>query len=189
MGETSPDNRLKHLVDDCRKGKLDSQKELYKQFYGYAMGICLRYSQNREEAKEIVNDGFLKIFAHIRDQREERSFKAWLRKIMIHASIDYFRRNEKYYGQSEISPFIKDLSVTDGNAALSEQEILRLVQLLPPAYRMVFNLYAIEGYKHHEIAEMTGTTVGTSKSNLAKARLRLKEMLYTIDRDRFEKYG
>lgn len=189
MGKTSPESSLKLLVDECRNGKLDSQKELYKQFYGYAMGVCLRYSQNREEAKEIVNDGFLKVFSHIRDQREGSSFKSWLRKIMVHASIDFFRRNEKYYNQSEISPFVKELSVPDSHSILSEQEILRLVQLLPPAYRMSFNLYAIEGYKHHEIAEMLGITVGTSKSNLAKARNKLKEMLYSIDRDRFEKYG
>lgn len=108
---------------------------------------------------------------------------------MIHASIDFFRRNEKYQDQCEISPFVKEVSVPDSHSVLSEQEILRLVQLLPPAYRMSFNLYAIEGYKHHEIAEMLGITVGTSKSNLAKARNKLKEMLYAIDRDRFEKYG
>lgn len=153
------------------------------------MGVCLRYSQNREEAKEIVNDGFLKIFASIRDQREGSSFKAWLRRIMINAAIDFFRRNEKFYDQCEISSFAMEASVPDNHSILSEQEILRLVQLLPPAYRMAFNLYAIEGYKHPEIAEKLGITVGTSKSNLAKARNKLKEMLYAIDRDRFEKYG
>jgi RNA polymerase sigma-70 factor (ECF subfamily) len=149
----------------------------------------MRYSNSKAEAQEIVNDGFLKVFGRIQDHQDGSSFKAWLRRIMINTSIDHFRRNEKHHHGMDIAYAQVETGDADSLGQLTEKEILRMVQLLPPAYRIVFNLYAIEGYKHLEIARMLSITEGTSKSNLAKARMKLRKMLYQTDRENFEQYG
>jgi len=141
------------------------------------MSICLRYSKTREEALEIVNDGFLKIFAKLDLHSRGHSFKSWLRRIMINAAIDYYRKNEKHYGSVDIS-YAKYESITeDALDQLSAQEIMNAVQELPPSYRIVFNLFVVEGFKHDEISVMLNISAGTSKSNLAVARSKLKRVL------------
>jgi RNA polymerase sigma-70 factor (ECF subfamily) len=152
---------------------------VYKLFYGYAIGICLRYSRTRDEATEIVNDGFLKIFSKLNNYSKGLSFKGWVRKIMVHSAIDYFRRNEKHYHSLDIShaQYQDDDQTETILDKLSADEIMKAVQLLPPSYRMVFNLYAIEGFKHEEIANQLNISTGTSKSNLSIARDKLKRML------------
>ena len=157
------------------------------EYYSYAMGVCLRYSRSTDEAVEILNDGFIKIFSKLSLYSRGLSFKGWLRKIMINSAIDYFRRNERHYQSLDIS-HVQDESLSE-NALdkLSAEEIISLIQRLPPSYRMVFNLYAIEGYHHEEIANQLNITVGTSKSNLAIARNKLKKML-SGDREEKSKY-
>lgn len=141
------------------------------------MGICLRYSQSREQAEEILNDGFLKVFSYLSKHQEVHSFKAWLRKVLVNAAIDHHRSNQKHYYSNDIENiYDHNIHIQDPDQ-LSEQDLITFIQLLPPAYQMVFNLYAIEGYKHREIAQKLGITEGTSKSNLAKARTHLKRML------------
>ena len=165
------------LIKACKKGKRASQKELYKLFYSYGMSICLRYSQNREEAQEVLNDGFVKVFSKLEKYDLNLSFKAWLRRILINSAIDYYRKHHKHQHTLEM---VQDQYFDDAPNALhnlSVQEIMDLVQELSPAYRMVFNLYVIEGYKHQEIAAQLNITVGASKSNLAKARMKLRIML------------
>lgn len=177
---------LYRLLDSCQKGNRHSQDRLYRLYYGYALGICLRYANSREEAIEILNDGFVKIFTKLNLYTEGLSFKGWLRKVMIHTAIDYFRRHKKHYHQVDIS-FARHL---EGGASildqLSEQEILQAVQLLPPSYRMVFNLFVIEGYTHEEIARQLDISIGTSKSNLAVARTKLRRMLASRSIIRFK---
>jgi RNA polymerase sigma factor (sigma-70 family) len=124
--------------------------------------VCLRYSRNREEAVEIVIDGFMKIFKNLNKYTDGRSFKSWLRKIMVNASIDYFRRNEKHYHNLDISYAQYQTFTETAIETLSAQEIIDLVQKLPPSYRMVFNLYVIEGFKHEEIANQLNIGIGTS---------------------------
>lgn len=141
------------------------------------MGICLRYSRTREEAIEILNDGFLKIFSKLDLYSIGLSFKGWLRKVMVNSAIDYFRRNEKHYHSLDISHIQLASASETILDKLSEQEIIAAIQRLPPSYRMVFNLYVIEGYKHEEISNQINISVGTSKSNLAIARSKLKIML------------
>lgn len=188
--DTSHKNRnLKLLIKACIKGKRQSQEELYKKFYPYAMGICLRYSKDREEAEEILNDGFLKIFARLEQQRNPEVFKAWLRKTLIHTAIDYYRKHQKHHSHLDIVSIKRESKAEDSLSMLSSKEILAMVQKLSPAYRMAFVLYAIEGFKHHEIAEKLEISVGTSKSNLAKARARLRQMLTSTDKENFEQYG
>jgi RNA polymerase sigma factor (sigma-70 family) len=165
------------LLDACRKGNRTSQDRLYREFYGYTLGICMRYSRTREEAIEIVNDGFMKVFTRLDKYSKGLSFKGWLRKIMINSSIDYFRRNEKHYHSLDISHLHYESNDDNVLDKLSEADIIGAIQRLPPSYRMVFNLYVIEGYKHEEIAAMLNISDGTSKSNLAVARQKLKKML------------
>ncbi len=173
-------------MESCRKGDRNSQDRLYKDFYGYSMGICLRYSRTREEATEILNDGYVKIFSKLDHYSPGLSFKGWLRKVMINSAIDYYRRNEKHYHSLDISHVQYESSTETVLDHLSEQEIITAIQLLPPSYRMVFNLYVIEGYKHEEIANQLNISVGTTKSNLAIARNKLKKILITEQGERLK---
>lgn len=141
------------------------------------MGVCLRYSRTREEAVEIVNDGFIKIFTKLDRYTKGLSFKGWLRRVMINSSIDYFRRNEKHYHSLDISHGQYETANDNILDQLAEEEIIAAIQRLPPSYRMVFNLFAIEGFKHEEIANQLNISVGTSKSNLAIARSKLQKIL------------
>lgn len=177
MGE----EELHQLIGGCIKQERNSQKMLYKAFYGFSMGICLRYANNREEAAEVMNQGFYKVFTRIETYDISRPFKAWLGRIMMNVSIDYYRANLKM-------AYTEDLDsaeyVTDGELAdrkLNYDDLLAMIQKLPNAYRTVFNLFAIEGYTHEEIGDLLGVAPGTSKSNLHKARQKLKQMINEAD--------
>jgi len=171
-------NTLEVLLEGCRIGNAKSQELLYRQFYGYAMSVCLRYSQTQEEAVEIVNDGFMKVFNHVDKIDLTKSFKNWLRRIMVNTALDYYRQNHKHNNHADIQAaeyLVRD--VKDASSDLTYKELLGLVQKLSPAYRTVFSLFVIDGYSHQEIGEMLEISVGTSKSNLARARINLREML------------
>ncbi len=172
---------LNTLINLCRKGYGKHQEELYLMFYNYAMSICLRYSKDREEAVEIVNDGFVKLFSHLDRYKEHTSFKAWLRRILINSSIDYYRRNEKHYHNVDISYAKHEHISEDAISKISEQEIIEQIQELPQSYRLVFNLFVIDGYNHREISKKLNIGVGTSKSNLAIARSKLKRRLLNMN--------
>ncbi len=177
MGE----EELHQLIGGCIKQDRTSQKMLYKAFYGFSMGICLRYANDREEAAEVMNQGFFKVFTRIETYDRTRPFKAWLGKIMMNVSIDYYRANLKMAYADDLD---KAEHLTDGDMAdkkLNYDDLLKMVQKLPPAYRTVFNLFAIEGYTHEEIGELLNISPGTSKSNLHKARQKLKLMIAEAD--------
>lgn len=170
---------LQLLTEGCRQGNRASQLKLYEHFYSYGMSICLRYSKSREEAMEILNDGFLRAFTKINYYDSDYSFKPWLRKILIHAAIDYHR---KYHKIEETAPqaYFAEKGTSSYNLALDKlaySDLLLVMQQLPPAYRLVFNLYVIDGMSHQDIAEQLKISVGTSKSNLARAREKLKTIL------------
>jgi len=170
-------HELNDIIEGCRSLNRNSQELLYRQFYGYAMSIALRYAQNKEEAIEILNDGFLKIFQHISEFDTTRPFKSWLAKIVVNTAIDHLRSKKRISFTEDITQ-VYDLGMDDkAMDKLSYDELLLLVQSLPPAYRTVFNLYVMEGYQHQEIAEQLGISEGTSKSNLFKAKKILKEKI------------
>jgi RNA polymerase sigma factor (sigma-70 family) len=173
MGE----EELHQLVRDCLKDDRLSQKLLYKAFYGFAMGICLRYAVNRYEASEIMNQGFFKVFKNLTKYDQTKPFKAWLGRIMVNTSIDYYRSNLKIAHTEELekADHINDTELADKN--LNYNELLDMISQLPRAYRTIFNLYAIEGYSHEEIGKLLNISIGTSKSNLHKAREKLKIMI------------
>lgn len=156
-----------------------AQQKLFSLCYPLAMNVCRRYAANLEEAKSLVNEGMLKVFQQLHTYNSEYSFGGWVRTIMIHTAIDHFRK-VKVYEQRFQDLDGKDF--TDSNTSnaiddLSAEELLGLVQQLPPAYRVVFSLYAVEEYTHKEIAEKLGISEGTSKSNYSKARAKLQQAL------------
>lgn len=165
------------LVEGCRKGRQKDQELLYKHFYGYAMGICLRYAKSKDEASEMLNDAFLKVFNKLATYDSSKLFKAWLGRIVVNTSIDYYRREHKHDNQVPIEKAGREENDSDAIDQLSTEDLLKLIRQLPDNYRVVFNLYEIEGYSHDEIATLLQIPVGTSKSNLSRAKQRLRTMV------------
>ncbi len=168
---------LTSWIAGCRKMDEPSQLELYRHFYSYGMAIALRYTNSRESAMEMVNDGFFKVFTKINQYDSSFPFKPWLRRILINSAIDHYRKYKQEL-PNELHPIVEDSPAY--NEALDQLEfddLLKIMQLLPPAYRMSFNLYVVEGLTHAEIAGKLEISIGTSKSNLSKARQKIKELL------------
>lgn len=165
------------IINGCRNGSRKAQETLYRHYFSYGMSIALRYGNDREEARDILQEGFYKVFSGLDHYDASFPFKVWLRRVLINAAIDYLRRYKRR--PEELS---EDLppdtnSHNDGWDHLQYDDVLAAVRQLSPAYRLVFNLYAIEGFRHREIAEKLSISEGTSKSNYAKARLHLQQYL------------
>jgi RNA polymerase sigma-70 factor (ECF subfamily) len=171
------EKELQRIIDGCIEQDRHSQELLYKKLYGFAMNICLRYADNKYEASDVLNEGFFKAFTNIEKYDKSWPFKAWLSKIMYNASIDYYRTNLKWSQLVGMDKSDIKINETSVEHKLDYEDLLSIIQRLPPTYRIVFNLYAIDGYSHEEIAEMIGITASTSRSNLHKARLKLQQML------------
>jgi RNA polymerase sigma factor (sigma-70 family) len=176
------------LIQGCINKDRQSQKLLYKQFYGYGMSICMRYTRNRNEAMEVLNDSFMKVFLRINQFDNKHLFKSWFRKIVINSSIDYIKKEIRNRQNLSIDGLINIAEENQGSE-ITQEELLNLVQRLSPAYRSVFNLYVIDGYNHQEISKMLEISVGTSKSNLSKARLRLREFLLKMDKEEYARFA
>lgn len=172
------------LISGCISKDRKSQKELYRLYYGYSIRICLRYAKSKDEAVEMVNDGFMKVFTNMHKYDRQRSFYTWISTLMINTSIDYYRQQIRKIEMEELNT---KHDVEDSENILSHlnyEELIKLVQKLSYAYRTVFNLFAIDGFSHEEISKMLAISVGTSKSNLFKARENLKKMLtYTFNNE------
>lgn len=178
-------DELTYHVEACALNNRGSQKIIYSSFYGYAMAICDRYANKEEDAIEILNDGFLKVFKEIHHYSPAysdvvSSFKGWLRKIMVYTAIDHYRKNQKHQHVTQLDNVVYQVATLHEDAVdkLSYEEIIRAIQELSPAYRAVFNLFIIEGLSHDEIAGQLGISTGTSKSNLSKARKQLQKILF-----------
>lgn len=175
------------LILGCKRKDRDSQRLLYQHYYSYALSICVRYSRTIAEAKEAMNDGFMKVFLKIDQYHTDSPFKAWLRKVMIRASIDQYRKELKHQKHDPMESAHAAFTQPRGEANLSHEELIGLVQRLSPAYRAVFNLHVIDGYTHQEIGKMLRISAGTSKSNLLKARENLRSMLERLNKISYEK--
>lgn len=178
---------LLHIIQGCVKANRDSQKLFYQLYYGYSMGICMRYCATPDDAAEITNDGFLKIFRALDSFNPqytdiEASLKGWMKRIMINTAIDHLRKNHQRFLVADI--FDNHFNIADETETsidrMTYKEILAVVQQLSPVYRTVFNLFVIDGYKHEEIAAQLKISVGASKSNLSKARVNIKKMLQEV---------
>lgn len=153
------------------------QEELYRRFSPRMYAVCLRYAGNAEEAEDILQEGFIKVFKKLDSFRSEGSFEGWMRRIFVNTAIEHFRRKRYMMPVTEREENTfegKYLSVLDDLAAM---DIMALVQELSPGYRTVFNMYVVEGYTHKEIADMLGISEGTSKSQLSRAKVILQDMV------------
>jgi len=155
------------------------QRALYDRYHRLMFGVCLRYTDNRDDAQDILQEGFIRVFKNIQKFRSEGSFEGWIRRIMVHTSIEHYRRNSRYF-MVDVKE-AGDMRIDEeALSSMSRDEILALIQELPSGYRTVFNLYAIEGYSHQEVADMLSISVGTSKSQLSRAKRLLQEKLSRI---------
>ena len=172
---------IKKIVKGCIKGDRNMQKVLYERYYSKMMSVCYRYAKDSDEAKDLLHDGFMKIFKNLHKYNFSGSFEGWIRRLMINASIDHYRKNKNIFSlfdaNMEMDVADKESGEEDIYSSFNTQMILEAVQNLSPAYRTVFNMYAIEGYSHKEIAEKLNINIGTSKSNFAKARMNLRKQL------------
>jgi len=165
------------LLNGCWQGDRKMQLELYNRFAPKMFGVCLRYASNAEEAEDILQEGFIKIFNKIRSYRSEGSFEGWIRRIFVNTAIEHLRKKTYLQPITEIEENTveaKYLSVLDN---LAEKDIIQLIQQLSPGYRTVFNMYVVEGYTHKQIGEILGISEGTSKSQLSRAKLILQELI------------
>ncbi|UFH54854.1 RNA polymerase sigma factor [Spirosoma sp. KNUC1025] len=178
---------LTDLLAGCLRNQRQSQELLYRQFYGYAMSICLRYVPTREGALEVLNDGFLKVFTRLDQYDPAQPFKGWLRRILINTAVDHYRQEVRHHYHEDIEQAEKTIvsESVDAFSQLAHEDLLALIQRLSPAYRMVFNLYVIDGFTHEEIAGQLGISIGASKSNLARARENLRLLLKQINYDEY----
>lgn len=174
------------LIADCIAQKRAAQHRLFKLFYGKLFHVCYRYAQNNDEAQDMLNEGFIKIFENLHKYKPEGSFEAWLKRVVVNAALDYQRR----YCNHAVEVSVEDLQeltvdTFDQNAALSKlsaDELMRMIQQLPPTSKAVFNLYVFEGFSHAEIAEMLNMKEGTSHWHLNFARNKLKLMILDNER-------
>lgn len=173
------EKELSKHIEGCRIGDRASQHRVYGHFYNYVLTVCSRYSSDTEEAKEVMNDAFYKIFTKIDHYNPEYSFKGWLHRVVVNTAIDKYRSRQNRQRTEDISNAQSVEIETEVVEKLTRDEIFKMVQYLPPAYRTVFNLFVVDGYSHAEIGQMLGITEGASKSNLSKARMKLKMMLTT----------
>lgn len=181
-----PSNHLANdhdLIEGCLLGNPVMQKKLYDKYAPKMYGICLRYAANTEDAKDILQDGFVKVFINLSKFKAAGSFEGWMRRIFVNTAIEHYRRKNQLYtiseNQEENIPN-QDISALDELAA---EDIIRLISELPNGYRTVFNLFAVEGYSHKEIATMMNITEGTSKSQYARAKAWLQEKIGNRNQD------
>jgi len=179
------DDQLKKLIDGCLRNNRKSQELIFRSFYGKMMAVCRRYTFDDDQAKDIVQDGFIKVFRNLHKFQFEGSFEGWIRRIMVNTAIDFTRKQKSSQQVSNETKPIEDY----GDIAIEEEEevpeefqlkisdIKAGMSELSTAYRNVFNLYVFENYSHQEIADELNISVGTSKSNLAKARANMKKIL------------
>ncbi|MGQ1785773.1 MULTISPECIES: RNA polymerase sigma factor [unclassified Saccharicrinis] len=169
---------LIEIIKQCQKNSAQAQKNLYENFSPWLFGVCIQYCKDRTEAEDNLQEGFIKIFNNIHKFRFEGSFEGWMRRIMVNTIIESFRKKNLVYLVDSIEEFqIEDEEVTAEIPKHSTKELLELIESLPPKYKLVFNLYALEGLSHQEISDALGISVGTSKSNLSRARKILKQKL------------
>ena len=176
--------KLFEIIEGCVNGDRKCQQKIYEMHYGKMFGVCIRYTKDKEDALDVLQDGFIKVFANIKKFGNTGSFEGWLRKIMVNTAIDFYRKNKKMitypnseYVEANAEDVTEETNHDEEYLNISPDEIMAAVQQLSPAYRTVFNMYVMDEFTHKEIAEQLGINEGTSKSNFAKAKMNLKKLL------------
>jgi RNA polymerase sigma-70 factor (ECF subfamily) len=165
------------IIEGCKKGKASSQEKLYQLYSRRMMAVCVRYTRSRFEAEDIFHDAFVKVFKSLNNYNGG-SFEGWMRRIFVNTAINHYHKNRKYQEQLDYSA-IEEVAPSEEDIVsnIAGKELLLLIDQLPEGYKLVFNLYEVEGYTHREIGEILGIAEGTSKSQLAKAKMQLKKIL------------
>ncbi|MEM1408318.1 MAG: RNA polymerase sigma factor [Bacteroidota bacterium] len=167
----------KSLISGCKNGNRKSQRELYDQYASKMMVVCLRYSKSDQEAEDILQESFIKVFDKIKGFKEESRLIYWIKRIVINTALNYSRKKLYMFPMVDINEVERHGNDDISISSLQLQELLNMIQKLPSGCQIIFNLYAIEGYNHNEIAEMLEISAGTSKSQYARARYLLREMI------------
>ncbi len=173
----------KEFIERCLKNDPQAQEALYRQYAPKMFGICLRFTRNKMEAEDILQDGFIKVFSYLKDYRNEGSLEGWIRRTIINTAINYYKKKVKRFNEMNIdkADYVnhEDETILD---KLSAKELLNLIQELPDGYRMVFNLAIVEGFTHKEIGDMLNISENTSKSQLSRARNVLQTKIKKIEK-------
>ncbi len=174
---------LKKIIEKCGSGDQRAQAKLYELFAPKMFGVCLRYAKDSTEAEDNLQEGFIRVFTYISKFRHEGSFEGWVRRIMVNVSLEKFRKQHLMYPVEDISIYETQNVTNEILDKISAKELIELIQELTPRYRMVFNLYVMEGMNHKEISKEMNISVGTSKSNLARAREILQRKVKELYRE------
>ena len=167
--------QLEEIIYKCREGNSGAQTALYRLFSARMYGVCLRYAKDTGDAEDILQEGFLRVFTKIHQFEFKGSFEGWIRRIMVNTALEKFRKQDRLTPVEEMKIYESTEYVEETISSITAGDLMRIIQELPPRYRMVFNLFAIEGYSHQEISEMMNISEGTSKSNLSRARVILQK--------------
>jgi RNA polymerase sigma factor (sigma-70 family) len=166
------------LVKKCLKNNKSAQELLYRRHAAKMFGVCLRYTQSKMDAEDVLQEAFIRVFRYLKDYKGKGSLEGWIRRVVVNTAINFYRANLKHMQQQELTDYAKDTKLS--NTIIDEltiNELLDYIRNLPEGYRMVFNLYVIEGYTHKEIADQLGVSESTSKTQLLRARKALREMI------------
>ena len=175
------------IIKGCAQRDPDCQRALYDKYSAKMFGVCLRYAKDRHVAEDLLQEGFINVYRNIQSFRFEGSFEGWMRRVFVNVSLEYHRRLVHMYPVTELNG--KPQGDPDVISQMAQGELLEMLQKLSPGYRTVFNLYAIEGYSHKEIADKLGISEGTSKSQLARARTALQKMVMELNLVQYEAYS
>jgi RNA polymerase sigma-70 factor (ECF subfamily) len=159
------------IVQKCLEGDLKAQHAFYSFFSSSMYSVCLRYSNTREDAKDILQDGFIKVFVKLKQFTGKGSLEGWMKRVFINTALEHYRVNKVYQQQSDVMEAMQVSTNANAIGQLTEQEILQVMQQMAPGFRTILNMYAIEGYTHSEISDILGISEGTSKSQLSRARV------------------
>jgi RNA polymerase sigma factor (sigma-70 family) len=177
----TPSYTINDLLEGCKAGDRKMQELLYKQSSSKLLAVCMRYARDRMEAEDVLQLGYIKIFQKIKEYRGDGSFEGWLRKVMVNTAIESYRKNLRTLNIVPIEEGYEQPSTGFDFSRLGMQDLLGLIQKLADGYRIVFNMYIIEGYSHKEIAAILGISEGASKSQLSRARAILKEEIIKME--------
>jgi RNA polymerase sigma-70 factor (ECF subfamily) len=172
------------LVNECAKGNSKAQRALFDKFAPKMLAVCQRYLRNNQEAEDVLQDGFVKVFQKIVDFKMEGSLEGWIRRIVVNTALDTIRKNKKLLDDVQVEEVQYKVSFTDHQFdGMDLAQLLKMIDAMPDGYRIVFNMFAIEGYSHKEIADTLGVTENTSKSQYSRARAFLRTQLELLERD------
>ena len=174
--ESRKEENIEFIIQGCIRKNEKYQELLYKKFFGYALSVAMMYNNHRSEALEVVDDSFMKVFSKIGKYDTSKPFVGWLRKIVINTSIDNLRRNKKEYQFVETGKLSIQDETSDTISHLAAQDILEILNHLPPLHKTIFCLYEIEGYSHEEIADQLGIPISSSRVYLTRAKKQLREL-------------